>query len=200
MGMSCSAQKEGYVVTNNNDTIKGKFKLPPIWLLMEGKPIPQTLFSIREHDNSNKNTKINIKIVDIKNIKIIKNNRNDTSTYFILNNKLWELLAVKDNLSIRQRDFEQHGPYGGINDWDRFEELALFIGKKQYISIYSVNLDIKVYTNKSYKKARDRAIIEFINMRYNQKFSTNDFKDDKAMYNYILDKELELEQQENNTK
>lgn len=184
---SISCSMNCYVVTNNNDTLEGKLKGTSVFYL---KPINGN-YEYIVYKNKQLNKNIKIKRNDIKNIGVINKKNNDTSMYIIFNNYYWQLLAAKCNLGIYKRVY-----YSDAASFTTLEDIVIFAGNKQRFSIYHGY----PLTEKFDNEIIDSTILIFINAQYNQNFSITYFKDEKAMYDYILDKEAELEKQENTVK
>ena len=196
--ISCSIQKEGYVITNTNDTIRGNFKLlmkPPIYHVSA----PIQIFTVYK----NKNIKVDIKAGDIKNIDVIDKKKKDTSTYIFFHDDFWRQLAANDNLGIYVRNFMAHiGSWYRNEDYAEYEDVIILPDKERKIQIY-------VYSGvqDDYNFIAQQ-VLQFINTRYSLNFTHDelvnnyfiqgvDFEKQKKLFEFILDKEIELE---NNSK
>ncbi len=195
-GISCSAQKQGYVVTNTNDTIKGKFKLEiSHGSSAYGAPMVFAVYNL-------KNAKTNIYIDSIKKIDIVKGEKISDS-YIIYDNSIWQMAVAKNDLGIYKRDYKTistdnnatiYNPVTGNNDANtsldyatKYEAFAIFSGKTQIVQIYN---DVHNYS------LIQKDILQFINDRYKVKLTKwKIIKSQQKLFDFILDKEAELEQQ-----
>jgi hypothetical protein len=211
-GISCSFQ-EGYVVTNNNDTIKGNFNL--------AIQQPST-FTIYNTEKGKTHFNINY----IKYINIIDNKKRNTTTY-IFNNGFWQQLAAKGDLGIYKIEYETDAGYSDIDGnevYTDYEDIALFSGNIQKAAIYGnyvpddyLNKKIatqSIYSGTLFKFIKvpilsgfTEGLFQFINTRYDLDLTPEEFftyiDQTKAadrqtkLFNFILDLESDLE---NNTK
>jgi hypothetical protein len=162
---------EGYILTKNNDTLKGYIKIPFHNTRFEkpSKPIPFLPF------NKTKATDIiNVKLDSINYIRIKQAQSTDSADFIPFKSSIWLLVGRKNNIAIYYRGWRQY-------IYDTENSYQYETNGAQLILISEKNT-----TNMPILK-----ILQFINKRYGQHFSKKDFKDGKAMINYILDKENE---------
>lgn len=197
--LSCNL-REGYVVTNDNKKIDGI-----IAMSNDGNGVLSTSFSPTSDfamwavDSNKKKVSLNLKVWDVKYFRVKEKKFKDTSTYVFFNPSFWRLLEKKDEFSIYKRLWEEDGVIGGgadnITTTDGIEDIALFLNNEQKFLIYRGLPEHKFGNNKWFAYF---AILKFINKRYKQNFAKNYFKDEKAMLNYIIDRESETENKSTN--
>ena len=193
MSVSCSAQKNGYIVTNTNDTIKGNFKLT-ISSALSPDSTPMTVFTVYSE-----NTKTNIKLSNISKINVVKRKK-VTATYIISDNDFWQLLVAKGNIGIYKRNYNVsecgyvNSPSSDIYYGDtlcykhKYEDISIFLKNEQIEQIYN-----NARNDYSYIKSET---LRFINTRYKIRLTKwKDIKSQNKLFDFILDKEVELEQQ-----
>ena len=173
--ISCiSCNRGGYIVTSDNDTLKGT---------LEGE-IDLKLHNFVWFKDSKINKKVKININNIKSAIVIINK--DTFTLSIFDDYFWQLLAAKDSLSIYRKVY-------GVPIDNHFstmiQDIALFVNKRQKFIIYSGAYILPSEKN-TVRRVVDSKIVAFINAQYNQNFSINNFKDEKSVFDYILNKEI----------
>lgn len=205
--ISCNTQKECYVITNNSDTIKGECNQLKYSLKFPYDSI-MTPFIV----NKDKKTKIDINITDIKSINLINKRKRDTTTYVIFGNDLWRLLAAKNDIGIYERNYVTDAGYSIASD-------AGSITNNSYAEVYNYYDDVAIFSNRiliiyiidnllyPYPPSIGKAVLQFINIRYNLNLTHDelvnnyfvqgkDFEYQTKLFNFILDKETELEKQE----
>lgn len=210
--ISCGAYKEGYaitnnscIVTNNNDTISGtSYQLEDFLNFPYGNaPTPLTI--------KNKIQKININLSDIKNIYFINKKKQDTATYIVDSNDLWQLLATKNNLKIYEKYYCEDAGYtvctdpgnpGGICSevYNTYEIVSIFSDKMQIVQLYSISLRGLPIDN----VYRVKFVLQFVNTRYKLNLTHDElvknyfvqgvgFDKQKKLFDFILEKEAGLE-------
>lgn len=191
---SCNLD-EGYVITVDNKKIEGIIAMPN-----DGNGVlatsfaPTSPFEMWTLDPNKKKIPLNLKVWDIKYFRVKERKFKDTSTYVFFYPSFWRLLATKGKRCIYKRLWEETvsdmsaNALGGATTTDGIEDIALFLGEEQKFLIYRGSPEHKFGNNKWIAYF---AILEFINKRYNQKFAKNYFKNEKAMLDYILDREDE---------
>ncbi len=172
-GISCSAQKQGYVVTISNDTLKG---IVSNFLQSENSSPQIPLIKVEE----NKTTK-SIDVNSIRNINFL-DKKGGILTYNIFENQLCRVSAQKGDISICKRYHAEDvssdvDNMNNIYNINAYTDIILFIGNKKKILVYGGSTPYK------YEVA---GVLSFINALYHKKFSIADFNDEMAMFNYIL--------------
>lgn len=185
--ISCGTQKNGYVVTNANDTISGKFKLAI------SSSAAFTVYTAQ-------NAKTDIKINDIKNINIVKREK-VAATYIISDNSFWQLLAAKGNIGIYKRNYIVCVSYDTIGYRYRYTDIAIFSDTTQI-------RDASIFRGGRSTQTNDMLFLQevhdFLYVRYKLKLPLT-FKDlhidpmkdiyhQIKLFEFILDKEAALEQ------
>jgi hypothetical protein len=204
ISISCNPREIGYVLTNNNDTITSVFAMyrgvPYVYENSDNSgPVSPTTFIVK-----NKNKKDTIKVCDIKSINFV-DKRNKSISIYIFNTFFWKLLTTKNTFGIYVRYYDNSTGYmsylgnvvvQGYADENDIE-IAIFFGKEQKAVIYS-GTEIKTLSGQA------KRILNAINTRYNLNLTqdeffkkyidkTKDFEHQTKLFEFILDKEAELE-------
>lgn len=183
---SCSLYKsQGYVITRNNDTLQGKIN--------------------NLYTDSPKFIRINhekIPISDIASISLYSK-KNDTTKYEPIDSiNLWQVVEKEKGVGIYYRSW--------TSDFDITDigyELILKSVNRPPIPMLNPDTDfivrpwdfgtVKIKTTSFIRRQEVPALLAFINFRYKQHLSFNNFMDNnnrvivQSMFNYILHKENE---------
>jgi len=209
METSCGTLGNGFVLTNNNDTIRGMINIlpdvgrySPIFddcvYFTSGSSTDSTTFFVK-----NRNGKVFIKTNDIKSLNFVDKKNKVTSTY-IFNIYFWKLLITKDNLSVYIRYYigdARTEMNWNLNEYEKnyykYEAIAIFSDKILKVQIYS-GYQLTMYNHQDTKQ-----LLQFINTRYNLSLTQNELlsyielrkppQKQTKLFDFILDKEAELE-------
>jgi hypothetical protein len=170
--------KEGYILTKNNDTLKGYFKMRELnEFNMPSMPIPFLPF------NKTKATDIiNIKIDSINYIRKKLAKETDSVDYIPFESTLWLVLGRKNGIKILYQQWNKRADYD-VSIYQQWDEIIIASDK--------LIVKIPTYGKKWSPHSQNFFILKFINERYGQNFYNKDFKNQKAMLDYILEKENE---------
>jgi len=213
MSISCSPlQKRGYLITYANDTIKGRFAELSYYAgniaCIYNNSVPATTSTTFTIKDANTNTNNLIKVNDIKSLNVVDKKNKVTSTY-IFNTYFWKLLFAKGNLGVYMK---YHLKYAGMYSFDepeccgpayrKCEDIAIFLDSVQKVQIYS-GYQLTIIDNKFQVSEQ---ILPFINKRYNLSLTQDELlkyinqgetlQNQTYLYNFILDKEAELEEKQ----
>jgi hypothetical protein len=170
--------KEGYILMKNNDTLKGYFKMRELnEFNVPSKPIPFLPFN-----KTSVSDIINIKIDSINYIRKKLAKGTDSADYVPFESTLWLVLGRKNRISILYQEWNKRADYD-VSIYQQWDEIIVTSEK--------LIVKIPTYGKKWNPHSQNFFILKFINDRYGQNFNSNDFKNQKAMLDYILDKENE---------
>jgi len=215
--MSCSPlQRVGYVVTNANDTIKGKFAELSYYAgkfaCIYNNSVPATQSTTFTIKKENTNTKMFINVNSIKSLYVVDKKNRVTSTY-IFNTYFWKLLFAKGNWGIYTKyHLKNEGMHFSLDvndinfataDYSEIIDISIFsdtVQKVQIPSDFGDNLPLTIYMAIYVTKQ----LLPFINARYNLSLTQNELlsyielrkplQNQTKLFNFMLDKEAELEQ------
>ena len=198
------------VISVSRSAIDSEAKAAKIAILAELPPNSSVPASMFKHTapvamftvHTTKRTTTDIQLSNIKNIYIINKKGKDTLTY-IYDGTFWQLLSAKNDFSIYMKNytvcsssvsFLADGTPSNGENCSLYENIVLSIGNKRKILIYNggakATFTVKKHQNRP--NAPAFGILKFIDTIYNQNFSIDNFQNEKAMYDYILNKETAL--------
>jgi len=217
MSISCSPlQKRGYLITYANDTIKGRFAEFSYYAgniaCIYNNSLPATQTTTFTIKNANTNTNNLIKMKDIKSLNVVDKKNKVTSTY-IFNTYFWKVLAKKDNLGIYMKyHLKNEGVHFSLNindpnfattDFNEIIDIAIFSDTVQKVQVYN---DYDYHLTISNVPIVTKQLLLFINTRYKLSLTKNELlnyidqrkslQNQTKLYNFILDKEAELEEKQ----
>jgi hypothetical protein len=163
--------EHGFVIEKNGDTIRGLLKMVTIY--PEGGKFDHV--PVLPYDKTQATDIINIPLseIDYAQIGNVWPHAGDSTDFMPVNDAMWYVLGRKGNASICQGNYVE-GPFWGDRlHWD--VPMALVVGAK--------------IVNIPPKPSQFRSLLLFANRRYGQHLSEKDFKNKKALINYILNKE-----------
>jgi len=215
--MSCSPlQRVGYVVTNANDTIKGRFAELSYYAgnfaCIYNNSVPATQSTTFTIKNESTNTKMFINVNSIKSFNVI-DKKNKVISAYIFNTYFWKVLAKKDNLGIYMKyHLKNEGMHFSLDvndinfatpDYSEIIDIAIFSDTVQKVQVYS---DYDYYLTISNVPIVTKQLLPFINTRYNLSLAKDELlnyielrkplQNQTKLFNFILDKEAELKQTE----
>ena len=191
-----NAGQKGFVVLKNNDTVYGsiinafvafgKCPLSKVYVLPENKKDANDIIMINSSNinfyrvfNDSSYPQCYTDFINIKGIKTP-----DLAFY----NCVWRLLAAKKDVKILD-NFSYYNFYT-VKNGILFTSAMI----NEMIIVKDDGTVIKVYPKFGYVHNVKRVIVYFINRRYKVNLKESNFKTVREMLNYILDKEIELEQ------
>lgn len=165
--------REGYIFTKNKDTLKGYIKI-----FNYNKLHSHLLYFPLLPFNKTKATDIiDVKLEDIDFIRVKRPNSNDSEDYGLVDSNTWLLIGRKNQIKIYYQQWWNTDVDGILFIWIEM----ILVSEKERTEIPTRAL-IGSHPRWYY-------LLQFINKRYGQDFKQEDFKDEKAMIGYILDKE-----------
>jgi hypothetical protein len=183
----CTVYKSGYIFTTNKDTLRGRMNIDGFNL-----SYVQPTFIKVGPANSVKQGEVKVNLIDINYVRLKQPGSNDSFDYVPFEGTLWQVLGKKKNAAI----FYHEGYYlfstgiGIYTKWhSAYMDKMVLISAKKVISIPLID---ESYINRHtifHFLSHTPQLLQFINKRYDQHFNKNDFKDEKAMIDYILNAE-----------
>jgi hypothetical protein len=204
-----SCKPYGYVVTTNGKYFYGRITLPDDAYNSDYSPVNSkrnNTLKIKTKNKSGKKT-YRITISDIKYVKakwwVIKDSMEFKPIKRPYGISLCRLVVSKGNVGIFSSTRTVYNIVApDMSNGDSWVGYILFSNSIPIDIWYDPVQDDEGMTKKQRKikspKTLNAMILAFINKRYSQQFTDKDFKNKGAMFNYILDKENERE--ENNNK
>ncbi|MDE1190559.1 MAG: hypothetical protein PW786_00205 [Arachidicoccus sp.] len=198
-------QKNSYIITNNNDTVKGSFKLSMAQSEISNKYTfnndePDSIFFIKIN-----NVEKGINVDTIKSLNLVCRNREDTTKYIFNHHHFWKLLISKNGMNVFAREYlVDNGFYlnfktGYTQNDQEAQDIIITSDKFRIITtIYSGPLQYN-----GIHLWKEHEVLNFINLRYKLNLKLNDllifedkykkFDEQKELFSFILDKELKLQ-------
>jgi hypothetical protein len=169
----------GYIVTTNGDTLRGLMKFGSTYKPHE----TMTRIMIIPLGQNKKDSIIHLRKKDINYIRSFEDSTKNKFTDFLKlpNGGLYRLIEKANDIGMYISNSYTNGTYncplykGGMLLYKDKTEVIISIG-----NFFSNNL-----------RSPQKNLVQFINKRYQQDFNKEDFKDEKAMVDYILNKENE---------
>lgn len=160
----------GFIITKSTDTLRGYIKIQTVYYYGD----KLLYIPLLPFNKTKKADIIKVKLEDIDYVRVNFPQKKGTSDYMPIQSTMWLILGSKNQIRLC---YQNWGDYFFGNNWD---EMILISGSE--ISEIPIS-------NSSIFHPRSYFILEFINKRYSEHFKQEDFKDEKAMEDYILDKE-----------
>lgn len=167
-GYVCLPSCKGNLIMKSGDTLKDRYMR--IWA-NNTDVLDSLSTSVKVISNPNiKSINVNKSLFENSKIELIHIDKINTYEF-------WR--PIKESGRIKIYDLVGPNTFTQLFGW----RMILIVDKENPVYIYNANLF------KSSQKSCRKKIIEFINKRYNQNFTTASFKIDMDMIDYILDKE-----------
>lgn len=166
--LSLSPTREGYIVKNDNDTLKGYIKMATLY----GSDYMITDVPVLPFNKMAKSDIINVKLEDINFVRMRKSLNDPASEdYMPIASAMWQILGGNDKARVCYRVLESN---------------AVLAKDVQYTGQLALLADGYIIPIRYRSDKRSVALLEFINERYGQDFQKKDFINEKAMIDLIL--------------
>jgi hypothetical protein len=163
--------KGGYILTTNNDTLKGYFKLRRY----SEVNVPSQPILFLPFVKTKATDIVNIKINDINYIRVKQQHAVDSLDYKSFDSNLWLVIGQRNEKSMLFQRWEKaHSEQ---------DEIIIVSEKKVIVRI---PLDENKLGTRDTKFS---SILKFINKRYDQTINKDSFKTEKEMFEYLIKKE-----------
>jgi hypothetical protein len=191
--------QRGCIILRSKDTLCGIIKLLP-----NGQRIHYAYIQILQNSMKDAKDVIKIEKNDIEFINIYKYNGNIQSKsidYYYLGNKFssdyWRIIGKRNGATIYISDY----PNNESDDWNDSNQdyYQLLLTSKKDTTIIGTYQSLLRSDKSSHRTIKNtKILLKFINKHYSQHFNKEDFKNNQALLDYILDKENERLNNNNN--
>jgi len=163
--------REGYIVKNDNDTLKGYIKMATLYT----SDYTITDVPVLPFNKTGKSAILNVKVEDINFVRIhMSLNSRDTEDYMPIASAMWQILGGNDKARVCYRVLESN---------------AVLAKDVQYTGQLALLADGYIIPIRYHSDKRSVALLDFINERYGQDLFKKDFINEKAMIALILKNE-----------
>ena len=163
--------REGYIVKNDNDTLKGYIKMATLYT----SDYTITDVPVLPFNKTGKSAILNVKVEDINFVRIhMSLNSRDTEDYMPIASAMWQILGGNDKARVCYRVLESN---------------AVLAKDVQYTGQLALLADGYIIPIRYRSDKRSVALLDFINERYGQDLFKKDFINEKAMIDLILKNE-----------